>query len=131
MKRTYNVEPGRYRGKSRALRRAEELGAEANSDGERIRWLLTEIEELDAAQGLLARWNWANFLQQQFGVDTLADQTWLMRSSDSEDEDGSSKHGIFDIHTLEDDEAIARLANGIRRFKSPMSTIRFACISQF
>ena len=53
----------------------------------------------------------------QFGVQTMAYYGCRFRGSDDDDED--NKTGTFALHTLNDDETIARLATGIKRFKLP------------
>ena len=44
---------------------------EAKNDGERWRWLLTQAAEADGSRAVEAAAQWAGFLQQQFGVQTL------------------------------------------------------------
>lgn len=90
--------------------------ATARTDGERIRWLQAEAIRLNPAienRVLLAR---AAFLHYQFGVETLAEQMYLFRNDDSEGE--PAKH-LFDLESLGENETIARLATGIKRFSLP------------
>lgn len=88
----------------------------AQSDGERWRWLLMQAAEFDPARVNDIDLRLAAFLQRQFDVQTLAQ----FGRFDGEDEDaGKDKTGIFALHTLGDDETIARLANGVKRFKLP------------
>lgn len=94
---------------------------EAANDGERFRWLIEQTVEADAVAGLQARLLWADFLNGQFSVDTLQQDTWLLRPFfDGAKEDNKDikdeKTGVFQIHTLADNETIARLAGGIQRF---------------
>jgi uncharacterized protein YfaS (alpha-2-macroglobulin family) len=93
--------------------------SEAATDGERLRWVVGKWSETEP---LAAKLFWADFLNSQFGVATLAADRWFHRfQSDSNDKKSSddSKSGVFMLHTLEDGEAVARLASGIRRFALP------------
>lgn len=94
---------------------------EADNDGERLRWVLQEAIELDREVGWEASARWAAFLNGQFGVDTLAEYgSWFGRSADPSDPKEQAE-GKLSVHTLGDDETIARLASGIRRFALPDS----------
>ncbi|MGC1272927.1 MAG: MG2 domain-containing protein [Planctomycetaceae bacterium] len=88
----------------------------ASSDGERWRWALAEAKRLDPKQ---ARDNWvADFLRSQFGVTTL--QSWSGWSRLIESGDGKpGDAGPYAVHTLSDDETIAKLATGVKRFTLP------------
>jgi uncharacterized protein YfaS (alpha-2-macroglobulin family) len=91
----------------------------AGNDGERIRWALQEAIELDKEVGWEAMVRWAAFLNGQMGVDTLSDYTaWFARPTNSSDPKELSE-GILSVHTLNDDETIARLSSGIQRFAWP------------
>jgi len=46
----------------------------AKSDGERYRWLLQEIQELSGENNWEVAREWAGFLREQFGVQTLKDR---------------------------------------------------------
>lgn len=92
---------------------------EAANDGERLHWLLDQAVEASPVLGINAKYNWAMFLNGLFSVDTLQNDRWIMAAMDDEGDDAESQAGIFQIHTLGDDETIARLANGVRRFKIP------------
>jgi uncharacterized protein YfaS (alpha-2-macroglobulin family) len=85
----------------------------AQSDGERWRWLLSQAVEFDP--GLVSEVDivFANFLRSQFGVQTMA-MFGLPSPTDSKE-----KTGTFALHTLSDEETIARLATGVKRFKLP------------
>jgi hypothetical protein len=86
----------------------------AENDGERWRWVLEQLSRVGSngqRQALELR---AQFLREQFGVQTLARYGWLARSPDDEDEAGT-----WSLHTLTDDETIARLATGVERFTLP------------
>ncbi|MEY4566942.1 MAG: hypothetical protein RLY14_1912, partial [Planctomycetota bacterium] len=93
----------------------------AASDGERFRWLIEQTTESHSVMGLQARLLWADFLNGQFSVDTLQQDTWLLRpffdgAKEDKKEIKDEKTGVFQIHTLADNETIARLAGGIQRF---------------
>ena len=85
------------------------------SDGERWRWLLAEVERWnqDFKYDVLRRR--ADFATQQFGEQTLGNIWYGMRNADQDD----TKANILALDTLADDETIARLATGIKRFKLP------------
>lgn len=86
----------------------------AKSDGERWRWCFAQA--IENAPGLLnnVRWQMAEFWWQQLGVHSMRN---FFHPLASEDEDAQS--GTYALHTLGDDETIARLATGIRRFDLP------------
>jgi uncharacterized protein YfaS (alpha-2-macroglobulin family) len=86
----------------------------AQSDGERWRWMLAEAAEFDAGRLNEVEVRFADFLRQQFGVQTMASYGRSFREEDQE-----NKSGTYALHTLSDEETIARLATGIKRFKLP------------
>lgn len=90
---------------------------EAANDGERLHWLLDQTTEAPAMIAGNAKLQWAMFLNSQFSVDTLQGERWLSNNVDEDDEESANKDGVFQIHTLSDEETIARLASGVRRFK--------------
>jgi uncharacterized protein YfaS (alpha-2-macroglobulin family) len=87
----------------------------AQSDGERWRWMLSQTVEFDAARVSEVDMIFANFLRSQFGVQTMAQHGWRQPTPDDKDD----KSGTYALHTLTDEETIAKLAIGIRRFKLP------------
>jgi uncharacterized protein YfaS (alpha-2-macroglobulin family) len=89
--------------------------ASAN-DGQRWRWCLQQAAEFDAKLLPQVRLEFANFLQQQFDVHTLATFGWRGRW---EEEEGPAETGPFALHTLEEDETICRLATGVKRLRLP------------
>ncbi|HYF50292.1 MAG TPA: MG2 domain-containing protein [Planctomycetota bacterium] len=89
---------------------------DAKSDGERWRFLLTQAVEFDPNNTNNVRWQLASFLHQQFGVQTMAYYGRFASGGDDDDKDDS---GPFAVKSLKDDETIARLATGIKRFKLP------------
>ena len=95
----------------------------ATSDGERWRWCLEQVVKHQPSQRSSVDYEFANFLRSQFGVQTM--QQWgivLPRYGDharpgrADDEDES---GPYAVHTLSDNETIARLATGVKRFSLP------------
>ena len=89
--------------------------AEAKTDGERWRWCLMQSVERDSSRADSVRYQFATFLNQQFGVQTMADYGWRAPAQDEE----KAESGTYALHTLSDDETIARLATGIKRFRLP------------
>lgn len=89
--------------------------AAAKNDGERWRWLLAEMMHRgDAENQAAARMQLADFLRDNFGVQTLQRFAGFYRS-DSAQELG----GLMILSNLGDDESMARLANGVQRFSLP------------
>ncbi len=93
--------------------------ADAKSDGERWRWMLAQTIELNAARKNEVLLTYAAFLQSQFGVETMAHFGWWSRFADNSQDGGQAKTGSFAVHTLAEDETIANLATGVKRFKLP------------
>ncbi len=98
--------------------------AESTCDGERWRWLLDEAmkSEPGAKNGILLQY--AGFLGSQFGVETMSSYGRFYDYADdgdgSVDEDSEKdESGPYAVHTLGEDETIAKLATGIKRFKLP------------
>ena len=86
----------------------------ATNDGERYRWALSSVKGTPESSGAIRRW--ADFLNSQFSVETLEQDMWFFqRSPGGHDKD--QVEGIAAIHTLADDETIAKLSTGIKRFK--------------
>lgn len=86
----------------------------AQNDGECWRWCLMMAVEKDSGLHDTVLWTMANFYRQQFGVQTMAGYDGWDRFADPEDVSGT-----YAVHTLADDESIAKLATGIRRFHLP------------
>ena len=90
----------------------------AASDGERWRWLLKRQMETAPGRSGEIQYNFALFLHQQFDVQTMAYYgRWF--GDGNRDDDKKDQSGPFAVKTLGEDETIARLACGIRRFKLP------------
>lgn len=94
---------------------AAESWETAKNDGQRWRWALERVMQLDASRRGEVYTRLAHFHQQQFGVQTLRQFSWFSFEVPGEDDES----GKYAVHTLGDDETIARLAVGVRRFKLP------------
>ncbi len=90
--------------------------ADAQSDGQRWRWLLNAAAEAKPGLKNQLDLTWAQFLHTQFGVQTMAG---FQPSDDDASNDVDEAAGPFAVHTLKDEETIARLATGIKRFTLP------------
>ena len=88
----------------------------AQNDGEQIRWLLNEAVRTAPFRALSIGLDRAEFLNRQFGVETLADQPLLFRMTEDEPDNAKS---LYALDTLSEDETLARLATGIKRFPLP------------
>ncbi|MDR0704383.1 MAG: alpha-2-macroglobulin, partial [Planctomycetaceae bacterium] len=87
----------------------------AKNDGERWRWLLDQAEKQNPDLHNKNLLQWAQFCQSQFGEQTLQ-SSGFFRNKTVEPETTAS---ILNLETLGDDETIAQLATGIKRFKMP------------
>ncbi|AMV17976.1 alpha-2-macroglobulin family protein [Planctomyces sp. SH-PL14] len=87
----------------------------AKSDGERWRWALAQEGKRGARQQADVDWRFANFLMQQFDVQTMRQWGVVLPGGN----DGKDEIGPFALPGLGEDETIARLATGIKRFKVP------------
>ncbi len=90
----------------------------AANDGQRWRWCLAEAVKYDSSRRDDVQLQFAEFLHRQFGVQTMAQFGWRFgrRAVDDSKEDQS---GTYALHTLGQNETIARLATGIKRFTLP------------
>ena len=98
--------------------RVPESFEDSETDGERWRWCLETAIEIAPTRKNDIRRNFAEFLQNQFGVQTMAHFGIPFGRMDVDDtkEDES---GTYALHTLKEDETIARLATGVKRFTLP------------
>ena len=76
--------------------------------------LLAQAAEFDPSRLNETEIVFADFLRSQFGVQTMARLGFGRARPDADD-----KSGPYALHTLSDDETIARLATGLKRFKLP------------
>jgi uncharacterized protein YfaS (alpha-2-macroglobulin family) len=88
----------------------------AASDGERWRWLLRRTALLDRGKESQVMMDFASFLHQQFGVQTLGGYGGLFGGRGVET---PGEPGAYALHTLRENETIARLAGGVQRFELP------------
>lgn len=95
------------------LYRVPESWEAAKSDGERWRWLLERFAATGEQARREADLTFAIFLEEQFGVQTLGSIRGRPR------DDAETRNSILTRHTLREDETIARLATGVRRFTLP------------
>ncbi len=84
----------------------------AETDGQRWRWVLGRLAAVDDTGRADADMLFARFLVGQFGVHTMGQPT-ITRASEND------VQGAFSVRTLKDNETIARLATGIKRFTLP------------
>lgn len=89
----------------------------AKNDGERWRFLISEAARVQPKKKYDEIAKFASFLQTQFGVQTMAFSYYRRRGNS-----GAAKlaeSGPYAIHTLHDNETIAKLATGLKRFTLP------------
>jgi alpha-2-macroglobulin len=92
---------------------------DAESDGERWRWMLTQAVEFDAGKVNEVDMIFGDFMKTQLGVQTMAYYGWRFGNIDENDDPKKEKTGTFALQTLKDTETIARLATGLKRFSIP------------
>ena len=93
--------------------------ADAASDGERWRWQLAQVVEFAPGRVNEVDLIFANFLHSQFDVQTMASRGGRFGRRGFVEQAQEPKTGTFAVHTLKDDETIAQLASGIKRFTLP------------
>lgn len=108
---------------------------EATTDGQRWRWCLLQASEFNPGVANRARLQFATFLRDQFDVQTMLQGGFFPRRGilpprpptgapgvpgpDSDDTTRKDESGPYALASLGEDETIARMANGIKRFKLP------------
>jgi hypothetical protein len=100
---------------------------DSKTDGQRWRWCLQQAANTSDDAALHAKLIFADFLHGQFGVQTMAwmNPGFFGRRADvngaAADDKAAPKDesGPYAVRTLGEDETIARLASGIKRFKLP------------
>jgi hypothetical protein len=90
----------------------------AQTDGQRWRWCLEQAIEFNPQQANAVRMQFANFLLSQFGVQTMAQYGWRFGRI-GDDDSQQNESGTYALHTLSENETIAKLATGIKRFELP------------
>ncbi|MCL2304901.1 MAG: MG2 domain-containing protein, partial [Planctomycetaceae bacterium] len=88
---------------------------EAKNDGERWRWCLDQAVE-NAPQEYLNKTlvERAQFTLSQFGVETMREYGFFFRAERTKQDSQT-----WNLHTLQDNETIAKLADGVKRFELP------------
>ena len=89
----------------------------ARTDGERWRWCLVQAAEFSPKFAPKARYVLASFLREQFDVQTMQQAGYTPDTTDNDTRKDES--GPYAVTTLKENETIARLANGIKRFDLP------------
>jgi uncharacterized protein YfaS (alpha-2-macroglobulin family) len=89
----------------------------AATDGERWRWALSQSIENSPNRLNAVRYHLAQFFEQQFGVQSIAQGPGLFFGAPEDEKQDES--GTYALHTLKDSETIARLASGVKRFELP------------
>ena len=85
----------------------------ATSDGQRWRWCLAQAGDKNVNLKSGVDWQLAEFLSGQFGVQSMQQYFWS-RSYEEEDQPQT-----YSLHTLKENETIAKLATGVKRFELP------------
>ncbi len=94
----------------------------AQNDGERVRYLESQYLAVSTpASRFHILLQLGEQAQRTFGVQTLSDYSRYFPSRSGEPNAPTSETGIWDLHTLDDSETIAKLATGVKRFKLPDS----------
>jgi len=91
---------------------------EAKNDGERWRFCLEQAGAKDASLRSEVDWEFTDFLQNQFGVQTLQQGGFNLPAPD-DDSKTDPRANVWSLHTLTDDETICRLASGPKRLTLP------------
>jgi hypothetical protein len=73
------------------------------------------VAEVDTSLKNEVLWNMYSFSSAQFGTQTLAEAIWSYQS----DPDESAANPYYSLHTLRDDETLARFASGVKRVTLP------------
>jgi tetratricopeptide (TPR) repeat protein len=89
----------------------------ATSDGQRWRWAMEQVRKVDPASARQVDRQFADFLQTQFGVQTLREGGISLPDDDATE--GEKEANPFAVKTLKDEETIARLATGAKRLTLP------------
>jgi uncharacterized protein YfaS (alpha-2-macroglobulin family) len=88
----------------------------AKNDGERLLWIIDTAVKIGPIQAREARQQIAELMKSWFSVQTLAEYGFRF---DAGEDEGSTKSSIATLHTLKDDETVAKLATGPKRFVLP------------
>lgn len=93
----------------------------ATTDGQRWRWAQEQAIENQPSLRFDVWMQFAQFLEQQFGVQTMQQGGYGRHFGGPQVDDDTKKDesGTYALHTLKEDETIAKLASGIKRFTLP------------
>ena len=91
----------------------------ATSDGQRWRWALSMVGENNPDRRSAVNSTFASFLHNQFGVQTMRQWGIVLPQGGPGSADDVDESGPYALHSLGEDETIAKLATGIKRFKLP------------
>ncbi len=91
----------------------------AANDGQRWRWALAQAMEVSPERRNEVRMQLADFLESQFGVQTMAEYGRFFAGQTEDDDTKKDESGTYALDSLGEDETIARLATGLKRFKLP------------
>jgi len=91
----------------------------AKTDGERWRWLLMQAIENDPSQRFNIMNQQASFYLNQFGVQTMRSYGRHFARGPVVDDGDKDESGTYALHTLKENESIAKLATGVKRFEIP------------
>ncbi|HZN33054.1 MAG TPA: MG2 domain-containing protein [Pirellulaceae bacterium] len=95
----------------------------SKTDGQRWRWVLSQAIENSPTRLNAVRYHLAQFFEQQFGVQSMAQgRRGFGRgffAPQSDDDTKKDESGTYALHTLKENETIAKLASGIKRFELP------------
>ena len=89
----------------------------STSDGQRWRWAMEQTKRTSPALSSQIDSQFADFLHSQFGVQTVREGGISL--PEPEEKDGVADSSPFTVKTLKDNETIARLATGAKRFTLP------------
>lgn len=96
---------------------------QAQNDGERWRWNLVQAVEYEPNLANEIDMKFADFLRSQFGVQTMSGHRGRFGRGFggpvADEPAGDPKTGPFAVQTLEENETIAKLASGVKRFRLP------------
>ncbi|WP_425614362.1 alpha-2-macroglobulin [Anatilimnocola sp. NA78] len=93
----------------------------AKTDGQRWRWAQEQAIENSPAIRMQVWTQFAQFLEQQFGVQSMQQGGFgrFFAGPTRDDDTKNDESGTYALHTLKETETIAKLANGIKRFTLP------------
>src|SRR5205085_9756534 len=94
----------------------------STTDGQRWRWALSQAVENSPSRLNAVRFQMAQFLEHQFGVQSMNQGGRRGRGisvPQGDDDTKKDESGTYALHTLKETETIAKLANGVKRFTLP------------